>query len=441
MTEPTLASILIVDDSAIVLRVMKGILSQAGYQVTCLDSGRDVVDVARQVRPDLIFVDFAMPDISGYGVCHALGNDPELDSIPIVVMNTRGDTVGDRFIRQLGIVDHITKPFAPEVLLTVAEHTLQKIHGDQPLNRRPPVSPSRPRSNGEPTPGEVRQRLAHLLADEIDIRADLAREIERALDLDPIRAAVHDLTSVEVSRHPLHGELSVVPVAEVLQVLSLQRQSGFLHVQRGDARISIAFENGIVRLTTGIRVREELLLGNILAHLGLIQTEELDLFLKNQPDRRQRLGAQAVRLGYLSVEDLHRALRRQSSELVYEILRWSSGEFWFERCDELPEEVLEFDFDLTMDELLMEGFRRVDEWGLIQTAIPSFDRIPCRATLAPQGLTDEEANVHAAVDGRRTVHEIIRTVGAPSFEVARVLYRLVSSRIVTMPRGSVTHPD
>jgi len=415
---------------------MEGILSQAGYDITCLDTGREVVDVARDMRPDLIFVDFAMPDVTGYGVCHALGSTPELETIPIVVMNTRGDTVGDRFIRELGIVDHITKPFAPEVLLAVVEHTLEKARDKTPLTRRTPIPLARRSERNASNAGQARRALASLLAAELDAD-DITDKLERVLDLSHVREAITKLSSVEASRHPLHGELAVVPVAEVMQVLSLQRQSGFLHVQNGEPRVSIAFKDGSVRLTTGANLPPEFLLGNILVQEKLIPPEELDLFLTNRRGTSQRLGAQVVKLGYLEQKDLHLALRRQSSELVYELLRWSRGEFWFERCDQLPEDVLEFEFDLTIDELLMEGFRRVDEWGLIESVIPSFDGVPCRTPvsldrLGPAGLTDDEQKILAAVDGKRTVHEIIRTVAASSFDVARILYRLASSRIVAM---------
>jgi CheY-like chemotaxis protein len=437
MTDAPLAKLLVVDDSTTVLRVMEGILSQAGYDVTCLDSGREVVEVARSMRPDLIFVDFAMPDVTGYGVCHALGNTPELETTPIVVMNTRGDTVGDRFIRELGIVDHITNPLAPAVLLAVVEHTLEKACGKEPQTRRTPIPLTRRTERDASNPAQARRALASLLAAELDAEDDLVDKLERVLDLSHVREAVTKLSSVEASRHPLHGQLAVVPVAEVMQVLSLQRQSGFLHVQHGEPRVSIAFKDGSVRLTTGANLPPEFLLGNILVQEKLIPPEDLELFLTNRRGTSQRLGAQVVKLGYLKQKDLHRALRRQSSELVYELLRWSRGEFWFECCDELPKDVLEFEFDLTIDELLMEGFRRVDEWGLVESVIPSFDGVPCRTPvsldhLGPAGLTEDEQKILTAVDGRRNVHAIIREVTASSFDVARILYRLVSSRVVAM---------
>ena len=129
-TRTAAAKLLVVDDSATVLRVMEAVLTEAGYDVVCLDGAGEVLETARREAPDLVFVDFAMPGVNGFGVCQALGVDPEVDSIPIVLMSTRGDPVGERFVREMGIVDHITKPFAPEALLALVQHILRKARAE-----------------------------------------------------------------------------------------------------------------------------------------------------------------------------------------------------------------------------------------------------------------------------------------------------------------------
>ncbi|MBI5509428.1 MAG: response regulator [Deltaproteobacteria bacterium] len=385
--------ILVIDDSATVLRVVDAVLSRAGFGVRCLDSGRDAVEVARALAPALVIVDFAMPDVSGYGVCRALGRDPATDKIPIVLMNTRGDPIGDRFVREMGIVDHITKPFAPEALLAVIEHVLEKGPGARATPRPPPPPPYAV----EPVP------------------------------VAPV-----------VSRVVLQGDMAAIPVAEVLQLLALQRQTGVLGIRRAASEISVFLKLGKVRLVTGTNLAPELLLGNILVTEKLIAAEELELLLANRRGTRKLLGSQVVQLGYVSSEGLHRALERQSTELVYELLRWGYGQFAFEVRDQLPAEVLEFELDLSIDVLLMEGFRRVDEWGLIESVLKTFDVVPAVNPggvehLGQPGLAPEEQAVLAAIDGKRSVHEIIREVGVPAFEVARILYRLVSARVVTLP--------
>lgn len=132
----SLGRVLVIDDSHIVLRVVEGILSKAGYTVHCLDNGVNVVDNAVRFQPELVLCDFAMPDTNGFDVCRAFGEHALLEGVPIVIMSTKGDPVVDKFVRTMGVVDHITKPFAPAALLAVVEHRLTKSNRE-PTARRP----------------------------------------------------------------------------------------------------------------------------------------------------------------------------------------------------------------------------------------------------------------------------------------------------------------
>lgn len=442
------ASLLVIDDSPTVLRVMEGVLNHAGYRVTCLESGTNVLETAREIRPELIFVDFAMPDISGYEVCRRLGQHPELQNIPVVIMSTRGDAVGERFVRAMGIVDHITKPFAPEALLALVEHVLAKSRSESLDERRQRREHDEAlRSGGQVT--FARMRLSSLLSQATGERVtadELLPLVTQALDSDP--SLLRDLR-LAIAEHPtapaLAGVLSTVPIGEVLQLLALQRQSGFLHVYKGITTVSLAFKDGSVRLVTGENIPSELLLGTILVRERLIDPSDLEALLANRHGTTRRLGAQVVQLGYVDRDQLHRVLRRQSAELVYEIIRWGAGTFEFERCAALPAEVLEFEFGLGIDELLMEGFRRVDEWGLIESVLPSLDAVVQLVpggieTLGAATLQPEELHLLRWVDGRRTADQVIAEAGQGRFAGARILYRLLSTRVVTTrgPEISVT---
>lgn len=431
-----LAKVLVVDDSSTVLRVIEGVLVQAGYQVWCTDDGREVVDLAKQAGPELILVDFAMPGMSGFEVCRALGQHSDLENIPIVIMSTRGDPVGDRFVREMGIVDHITKPFAPEALLALVEHTLEKnrSRGKGKLRRRDTGS----FRGSKFSPHE--RRLAALLARASDgaVTADqLLSRLRDALNAQEWLRELREAMRAAPGHPALSGDLGQCGLAEILQMLSLQRQTGLLNVRHDLTRLTIAFFEGSVRLVTGEQIPEELMLGNILVRLGKLDISELEQLLSNRRGTSRRLGAQVVKLGYVERNELHQAMRIQSSELVYELLRWGKGTFEFQRTTELAHDVLEFEFDLTIDELLMEGFRRVDEWGLIESALPSFDVIVRRIpggleNLGPRGLTEEEEEVLAEVDDLRSVRQVVDASGKGTFSGARILYRLVSARVVTV---------
>jgi hypothetical protein len=121
--------------------------------------------------------------------------------------------------------------------------------------------------------------------------------------------------------------------------------------------------------------------------------------------------------------------------LAYEALRWSRGTFQFTHVDELPDLAQEAALGITVDTLLLEGFRRVDEWGLIERDIPNFDlvfvRVEHRIGELPRGtLTRDEISVLDALSGKASVREVVRSLRMGSFDVSRILYRLLRTRLI-----------
>src|SRR6185369_11257246 len=84
------------------------------------------LEAARTAKPDMILLDFVMPRMNGYQVCRTLASEAGLKDIPVVLMSAKGDQVGERFVKVMGIVDYITKPFSPEAITAVVQHTVAK---------------------------------------------------------------------------------------------------------------------------------------------------------------------------------------------------------------------------------------------------------------------------------------------------------------------------
>jgi hypothetical protein len=85
--------------------------------------------------------------------------------------------------------------------------------------------------------------------------------------------------------------------------------------------------------------------------------------------------------------------------------------------------------------ILMEGLRRVDEWRLIEEQLRSWDEVlradvEALAAIDLDRLSREERTVLAAVDGVRTVREVVEHTRMSSFEVAKILFQLLTSRLL-----------
>jgi len=113
MADLTGARVLVIDDSPTITKVVQLVLTKSGYQVSTAPDGEAGLAAARAERPALILLDFVMPRMNGYQFCRELNADPKLRDIPVVLMSAKGDQVGERFVKVMGIVDYITKPFSP----------------------------------------------------------------------------------------------------------------------------------------------------------------------------------------------------------------------------------------------------------------------------------------------------------------------------------------
>src|SRR5512135_1178093 len=133
--------ILNIDDSPTVQRLIEMILSSQGYQVVLASDGEEGIAKAKSERPDLILVDFVMPKMNGYQVCKTLKEDEEFKTTPIILVTSKGDKVGSKFVDVLGITEYFTKPFQPEELLAKIREVIEKRPKMPPP---PPVREVRP---------------------------------------------------------------------------------------------------------------------------------------------------------------------------------------------------------------------------------------------------------------------------------------------------------
>ena len=119
----TQAKLLIVDDKAANLDLLREMLTPLGYQIFFATSGIKALEIATSVRPDLVLLDVMMPEMDGFETCHRFKQDEVLDEIPIIFVTARTDVEDLARGFAAGAVDYITKPVKqPEVHARVATH-------------------------------------------------------------------------------------------------------------------------------------------------------------------------------------------------------------------------------------------------------------------------------------------------------------------------------
>ena len=149
---------------------------------------------------------------------------------------------------------------------------------------------------------------------------------------------------------------------------------------------------------------------------------------------RVLLGDALLNVGRITPDQLKSALARQASELVYEVLRWPKGWFEFRVVPPAPL-ALRAQLGLPVASVVMEGFRRVDEWRLVEPGLGSFECVLVQdpvaiAQLPPSQLARPERVVLDAIDGERTVRQVIAASHLSSFDACRILLQFLEARVV-----------
>ena len=120
------AKILIVDDEPAQQQLLRYNIEKAGYDILLADNGKDALIIIEEVKPDLIILDWMIPEASGIDVCHELRSRPETRLLPILMVSARGEE-GDRALGlDSGADDYITKPFSPRELVSRIKALLRR---------------------------------------------------------------------------------------------------------------------------------------------------------------------------------------------------------------------------------------------------------------------------------------------------------------------------
>jgi len=242
---------------------------------------------------------------------------------------------------------------------------------------------------------------------------------------------------------PIEGPLKELGIHDVFQLLDLSRKTGALRVTSELRHNSgtIYFENGAI-IFAQIQSNPHPL-GALLLRTGKITEADLE----RARDRQQRggdhrrVGEILVEMGAITNRELQRQVRFQVEEVVFEVMGWQEGYFSFsEGSDSAPP--AEASVRIPTEALLMEGARRIDEWSRIEKRVPHVGVVPSFAP-ATEGhpgdldLLPPEWEVLALIDGERNVRGVAAELGRSEFDVAKTLFGLESSGVISLTERAV----
>ena len=161
----------------------------------------------------------------------------------------------------------------------------------------------------------------------------------------------------------LRGDLAAFAPELLFQLISQAQASGVLTLQEQSHQVRVWFATGHLRFATGDLGRTDGRLGDTLIRAGKLGKRDRDnamrAWRRMQGEKgAKRLGAILVERGLIEHADLERFVRKQIKDLIFEVLRWQSGEFRFESGVDVDSE--DIVLDVQLDSLLLECMARID---------------------------------------------------------------------------------
>jgi hypothetical protein len=228
----------------------------------------------------------------------------------------------------------------------------------------------------------------------------------------------------------LKGSLEDFSLSDIFRLLSFTKKTGRLEVYKsaGDGRVF--FRDGEVYFAQSSLKKEPL--GQKLVRSGALSEGQLREALDLHANTGERVGEILLRGGDIGEEQLSAAVREQIEDAVFDLLRWEVGEFAFEPHERFT---VEIPISVSVENLIVEASRRLDELELIRRRIPSPDVVLAVAPTPPEGakqinITPDEWRLLVLVDGIRTVGEIAEAADVDEFSGLRTLYGLLSSGLM-----------
>jgi hypothetical protein len=264
----------------------------------------------------------------------------------------------------------------------------------------------------------------------------------------------------------LEGTLRDFSLADIFQLIGLQRKTGVLTLRGKDDTVTVTFLDGKVVGADSLNRRLENRLGSVLIKSGTLTQDQLNRALEIQRETLQRLGFILTHYGIISADSLKHAIQLQILQIVYRLFRWKDGDYHFSQ-----ETTIEYDRDnvvpITAESILMEGARMMDEWPIIEKRIRSYDMVfrkkltdqeivvvgaddadeidfvpdPTTARRKKQLVSDkiriseEEKAIYDIVDGTQTVGDIIEVSRFSEFDTNKALYELLTRDLIEEVRG------
>jgi hypothetical protein len=234
----------------------------------------------------------------------------------------------------------------------------------------------------------------------------------------------------------LKGNLRDFSVTQLFNLVNLARKTGTLTVEGPNEAAWVTFREG--RLIYAQLGNEDGTLTGILTKSGRITPKQAQVIRTHAADKGDKeLGLLLINAGYLSQQDILNAIRQYVLDIVYQLFTWVDGFFRFDNDVLPPEDRIVIRLD--MENVIIEGSRRMREWEQLQEELPNLDmalRFVERpgADIKKVNLNPKEWKVIQLINPKNSMRQIAKALKMNELEIRRIVYGLLQAGLVEVVR-------
>jgi hypothetical protein len=234
----------------------------------------------------------------------------------------------------------------------------------------------------------------------------------------------------------LKGNLRDFSVTQLLNLINLARKTGTLTLEGPNEAAWVSFREG--KLIFAQLGNEDGTLTGILLKSGKITAKQAQLIKSHAGEKSdQELGLMLINAGYLNQHDILANIRQYILDIVYRLFTWVEGYFRFDADVLPPDDRITIRLDL--ENVIMEGSRRIREWEQLQEEIPNLDMAlnfvdRPGANIRDVNLNVQEWKVVSYINPKNTIRQIAKTNRMNDLEIRRIVYGLLQAGLVEIVR-------
>lgn len=250
-----------------------------------------------------------------------------------------------------------------------------------------------------------------------------------------------DYTGISIDG-PVAGDLGIYRLWDLLIGLRRAQKTGILEITSGEIKKSIYIRSGEpVFARSNI---EDERLGEFLLKKGLITLDAYHHSVELMKKTGKRQGAVLVEAGYLKAEDLPKVVMAQIEEIIKNTFKLLKGTFEFKEGPLPTNEIITL--RLSLANLIFRGIKGINSFQFIRSELDNLDARPVPSRdpyhlFQEISLDDNERRILFLVDGKNRINDIIKKSGLNHFETLKILYGLLSTRIIELKKDEVSEEE